>query len=119
MHIDDFNHSKIMPRRVITHQHLLKALHTLKPKYQKIILKACNDEEVNVICECIYNILKGKLPLDEKEKKHLSKYKHILRKLIRKGKNKIRKNIIVQKGGAFLPIILGAVINGLLSSFIK
>lgn len=108
-----------MHRRVITHQNLLKALHTLKPKYRKVILKACSDEEINVICECIYNILKGKISLPEKERTHLSKYKNLLRKLISKGKNKIRKNIIVQKGGAFLPIILGAVINGLLSSLIK
>lgn len=108
-----------MHERVITHQHLLKALHTLKPKYQKVILKACDEEEVNVICECIYNILKGKIPLDEKEKKHLGKHKQTLRKLISRGKNKIRKNIIIQKGGAFLPIILGAVIQGLLGSYLK
>lgn len=117
--MDYFNHFNTMHGRVITHQHLLKALHTLKPKYQKLILKACDEEEVNVICECIYNVLKGKIPLPEKEKKRLGKHKHILRKLISKGKNITRKNIIVQKGGAFLPIILGAVINGLLSTLLK
>lgn len=106
----------MMPDRVVTHQHLLKALHTLKPKYSKALLKACDEDEINIICECIYNVLKGKIPLDNLEKNKLNKHKNILRKLVSKGKQKLRKTIIVQKGGAFLPIILGAVLSSLLSS---
>lgn len=106
----------MMPGRVITHQHLLQALHTLKPKYRKALLKACDEDEINIICECIYNVLKGKVPLENREKTKLNKHKNILRKLVSKGKQKLRKTIIVQKGGAFLPIILGAVLSSLLNS---
>lgn len=106
----------MMPGRVITYQHLLQALHTLKPKYRKALLKACDEDEINIICECIYNVLKGKIPLENTEKTKLNKHKNILRKLVSKGKQKLRKTIIVQKGGAFLPIILGAVLSTLLSS---
>lgn len=106
----------MMSDRVTTHQHLLKALHTLKPKYRKALLKACDEDEINIICECIYNVLRGKVPLDSTEKTKLHKHKNILRKLVSKGKQKFRKTIIVQKGGAFLPIILGAVLSSLLSS---
>lgn len=107
-----------MPARVNTHRSLLKALHTLKPKYRKALLKSCGDEEIHCICECIFNILNGKISLNDKDKSKLSKYKTILRKLILKGKNKWRKRIIVQKGGAFLPIILGAILSGLFSCII-
>lgn len=108
-----------MKYRVKTHEEFLRALHVLKPKFRKVLLKACGEEEINCICECIYNVLKGKVPLQEEKINKLQKYKNILRKLISKGKNKLRKNIIIQKGGAFLPIILSSVLNALLNSLIK
>lgn len=110
----------MMVGRVTTHLDLLKALHTLKPKYCTALLKVCRDEEINCLCECIYNVLNGKIPLKDQDKSRLRKYKSILRKLISKGKKtKSRKQIIVQKGGAFLPIVLGSVLSGLLSSFLN
>lgn len=105
--------------RVKTHIELLRALHTLKPQYRSVLLKACNNEEINCICECIHNVLKGKIPLEENQKNKLKKHKNILRKLLCKGKSKTRKNIIIQKGGAFLPIILGSVLSSLVSSIFK
>lgn len=80
-----------MHRRLKTHRHLLNALHTLKPKYQKALLKSCEEEEINCICECIHNVLQGKVTLKTKEKNKLKKYKTILRALLRKGKSEIRK----------------------------
>lgn len=108
-----------MLRRVKTHQDLLRALHTLKPKYRTALLKVCNDDEINCICECIYNVLNGKIILKEREKSKLQKYRKQLRLLVSKGKNKLRKRIIIQKGGAFLPIILSSVLSGLLNSIIN
>lgn len=106
-----------MSERVTTHLDLLKALHSLKPKYHKALLKACGEEEINCICECIFNILNGEIPLKEKDKCKLRKHKTVLRKLVTKGKKIPRKRIIVQEGGAFLPIILGSILSSLLSSF--
>lgn len=108
-----------MSRSINTHKDLLSALRVLKPKYRTALLKTCDEEEINCICECIYNVLRGKVPIEEKNKKKLQKYKSVLRKLVRKGTNKVRKNIIIQKGGAFLPIILGSVLSGLLGSLVK
>lgn len=104
--------------RVTTHKEFLQTLHKLNPKYREAILKTCSDEEINCICECIFNILQGKIPLQEKEKTKLLKHKNTLRQLVSKGKHKLRKKVIVQKGGAFLPIILGAVLSSLLGSII-
>lgn len=108
-----------MKHRVKTHEEFLRAFNVLKPKFRKVLLKACDKEEINFICECIYNVLKGKVPLEKENRNKLHKYKNILRKLVSKGKNKLRKNIIVQKGGAFLPIILSSVLSALVNSLIK
>ncbi|KAJ0169451.1 hypothetical protein K1T71_015038 [Dendrolimus kikuchii] len=98
---------------------LIKTLHKLKPKYRTALLKSCDEDEINCICECIHNVLQGKVPIEEKNKKKLKNYKSVLRKLVRKGVNKARKSIIIQKGGAFLPIILGAILSGLVESLVK
>ncbi|CAG5020384.1 unnamed protein product [Parnassius apollo] len=71
-----------MHRRLTTHKHLLKALHTLKPKYQRALLKTCDEEEINCICESIHN-KQGKVPLKDQDKQKLNKHKNILRKLVR------------------------------------
>lgn len=108
----------MMQRRLKTHKDLLNALHVLKPKYRKALLETCDDKAINCICECIHNVLQGKVDLNEREKKKLKKYKNTLRNLVRKGTNQIRKKIILQKGGSFLPIILGSVLSGLVSSIV-
>lgn len=108
-----------MIRKVTSHKDLLRALLTLKPKYRQALLKICGAEEINCITECIFNVLKGKVPLKDKERSMLKKHKSVLRKLISKGKSKVRKQIFVQKGGAFLPIILGSVLSALLGSIVN
>lgn len=108
-----------MIERVTSQKELLKALLTLKPKYREAVLKTCGVKEINCIIECIFNVLKGKVPLKDKDKCKLKKHKNILRKLISKGKNKLRKRIIIQKGGAFLPIILGAVLSSIINSIVR
>ncbi|KAG7301652.1 hypothetical protein JYU34_001961 [Plutella xylostella] len=108
-----------MPGRVTTHKHFLTALQTLKPKFRKALLKVCSEEEINCICECIHNVLKGNIPLQNKDSIKLRKHKSTLRKLVSKGKHQFRKHIIIQKGGAFLPIILGSVLTGLINSILR
>lgn len=44
-----------MSRSLKTHKDLLSALHTLKPKYKIALLKSCNEDEINCICECVHN----------------------------------------------------------------
>lgn len=105
--------------RVTSHKDLLRALFTLKPKYRDTLLKNCGEEEINCITECIFNVLKGKVTIKDKDKNKLKKHKSVLRKLISKGSHKTRKQIFVQKGGAFLPIILGSVLSALLGSIIN
>lgn len=65
----------MMIGRVTSHKDLLKALHTLKPKYKKALLKTCGDQEINCLIECIFNVLKGKVTLKDKDKCELKKHK--------------------------------------------
>lgn len=108
-----------MSTRVETNKEFLQALHLLKPKFQKVLLKACSREEINCLCECVYNVLKGKVPLKENQKKLLNNHKSLLRNIVLKGNTNYRKKILVQKGGAFLPIILGSILSTILGSLIK
>lgn len=104
----------MMSRSLNTHKELLSALCKLKPKYRTALLKSCGEEELNCICECIHNVLQGRVPIEGKDKNKLKKYKTVLRKLLQKGSHKLRRNIIIQQGGAFLPIILGSIFSKLL-----
>src|SRR5688572_8829638 len=79
-----------------------------------------NEKEVlHCVCECVLNTLNGVVPLSEKRKNNLSAYKKELRLLANKtiSKNK-KKRIIVQKGGAFLPMLLTPAIS-LLSTLLS
>ena len=63
------------------------------------------------LCEISYNILKGNVPLTITQKKKLSPYKNILRKLGRKNKLSLtKKKNLAQKGG-FLNALLAPVLT--------
>ena len=101
-------------KNISSQKHLLSELANPKSKYRTSILKKAQPELVLAICESVYNLLEGKLPLDKEKKDSLLKYKHILRKLVQKNNLKYKKKILVQSGG-FLSIILPTVL-GLISS---
>jgi hypothetical protein len=80
--------------------------------YKSIVLAADKDL-INTLCECVLNCLIGNVKLADTEKQQLSRYKKYLRKLIDKKKfsNRKRKQILVQKGSGFLPLILSSVLS--------
>lgn len=106
-----------MSRLVINHADVLKALYKLKPAQRVALLKTADKALVHCIIECVYNILKGKVPLSPSQKSKLSRRKQILRGLIKRGINwRNKRNILVQKGGSLLPLILGPLLTGVLKS---
>lgn len=108
-----------MTRAVIKHNHLLKSLCNLKPKQRLALLKTLDTSTVQCICECIYNVLNGVVPLSTIQKKGLEKHKTTLRSLIKKYPVQKKKKILVQKGNAFLPLILAPLLSGVFSSLFK
>lgn len=90
----------------------LKELAQAKPKIRKKLLESANLVLIKSIVECIDNVLIGNIRLTKKYKEKLRKYKNILRKINTTGtKLAHKKNIIVQNGGGFPPILLAPVIS--------
>lgn len=73
---------------------------------QKDIIKRAKGPLINKICECVLNILNGKVKISEDDLNKLEPYKKVFRKLLEKKLNLAqKKKLIIQKGG-FLQIIL-------------
>ena len=106
-----------MSRRVKTHAVMLNTLAHCSPKQRQLILKTADKGLVDAICECVVNLIRGNVKLSSSQKKTFAKHKRHLRKLAdRKTSLKSRKNIIVQRGGFFLPLLsrlIGPVIGAI------
>lgn len=106
-----------MSNTVISNAEYLRALQKLKPCHRAALLKTANSSTVRCICECVYNILQGKIRLNKTQLACLARHKKILRKLVKRGENwQKKKQILVQSGGAFLPFLLTPLLSGVLSS---
>ncbi|KAL7289431.1 hypothetical protein TKK_0016627 [Trichogramma kaykai] len=104
------------------HAALLTALVHSDSKQRLALLKNADDSFVRCICECALNVLRGNVPV--KNKNRLRKHKSILRKLVtlKAGEKKRwakKKRIILQTGGAFLPALIAPVLGALIARLIK
>lgn len=96
----------------------LKVLCCCNKKLFKNIINGSNQKLILCLCECVLNCLNGNIDLNETEKHQLKKYKKVLRELIKKKISlKKRKQLLLQKGSGFLPIILPTVLS-LLTDFL-
>ena len=43
-------------------QDLLRALSHCRPKIRSAILKNCENDLIHIICDCVYNVVKGNVP---------------------------------------------------------
>ena len=88
-------------------QDLLRVLSHCKPKIRNTILKNCEDDLIHIICDCVYNVVKGNVPQEKVNK--LARHKTSLIKLTKKVPIKEKRKILLQKGGGFLPFLLPLV----------
>lgn len=101
-----------MSQHVISHLPKLKSLIQLTPRKRRDLLEKANLQFIKSIVECVENVMRGNIQLKRECKDKLKKYKAILRKIFNSGnKLKVKKEIIVQNGGAFLPALLAPVIT--------
>lgn len=111
---------------------LLQVLRTATPKLRAAIIKNSDNQTVKALVEIVVNLLKGNIPLTNKQKSNLEKYRNKLRQVYRtcynckKQKisniNKGRK-LIIQTGGFFpaiipilAPLIAKAAIGGVIGA---
>lgn len=105
-----------MSERVQNNLQLLKQLKRVDSKKRNKILKTCSDDTISCLCECVYNLLQGNVPVTPRQLKTLSKHKRSLRTLASKKTTLKTRRRILQKGG-FLPLIIGPLL-GLLSTIV-
>ena len=80
-------------------QELLRVLSHCHPKIRKAILKNCENDLIHIICDCVYNVVKGNVSgLTQEKVNKLARHKINLISLTRKVPIKEKRKILVQKG---------------------
>ena len=98
-------------KRVRDNLPLLKKLKSTRdPKERKKILESADKKLIGALIEVVANVLNRKVILKPEQVKKLSKHKKDFIKLGKTRSLTKGKEIIVQNGGSFLPLLLGAVI---------
>lgn len=93
------------------HLPILKLLKESPPDLRHNFIKYSRLGLIKTISECVYNTLKGHIPLNKREVSRLKKFKKVLRKIYRtSGGLKKKHRIIIQSGGAFLPVLLSPIV---------
>lgn len=106
-------------KRLRAHKHMLHVLKNCKPCTRKNILKNGSGELIKTLCEVCVNVLNGNAKISKKNKNRLRKYKTTLRQLAKpKSSLTVKRKILVQKGG-FLPVILSAVLSGIVGKLLE
>ena len=91
-------------------QDLLKVLSHCKSKIRNAILKNCGNDLIHIICDCVYDVVKGNVPgLTQEKVNKLARHKTSPIKLTQKVPIKEKRKILVQKGDGFLPFLLPLV----------
>lgn len=104
-----------MSDTVTKQAHVLQTLHKASPAIRRAIIKASDKNLVRSICECAENCMSGRVKLQPSQKRKLSRHKHLLRKLVKKGDTWQKKKRILQQGGSLIKILLGPILSGIIS----
>lgn len=93
------------------HLPVLRFIRECSPVDRRKLIQYYDIDLINTLKECVYNTLKGNIPLSENEISKLKRFKKILRKLFRTDKClKNTRKIIIQSGGSFLPTLLAPIV---------
>ena len=103
-----------MAHRVHVFSRELNAIDNFKHYKQKCnrIMDDGGMELVHCICDCVYNILQGNIPIDEEENERLKRHKELLRELVKEKTSDKRRKHLIQEGGflgSLIPILVGLV----------
>ena len=85
-------------------QDLLRVLGHCQPKIRNTILKNCENDLIHIICNCVYNVVKGNVPgLTQEKVNKLAHHRTSLK--TQKVPIKEKRKVLIQKGGGFLPFL--------------
>jgi hypothetical protein len=101
------------------HAAILRTISKARPDLREKLIKLADQDLIRCICECADNTLKGHVNLTTGQKKKLSAYKKVLRRIAKKGEAwKTKRRVISQCGGA-LPALLIPILGTVLTSIIS
>lgn len=100
--------TRLLPKNVRRHAHVLCVLAKAKPKVVKELLSGADAGLLKAISECSDNVLQGRVKLTSVQKRRLARYKTVLRTLVAKKTSCKTKKALAKKGG-FLGALLGTV----------
>lgn len=101
-------------KRIKKCKQIWTALIDAKAPLRKAIIEKADKDVIKALIEILINFLKCNLSVSKKKIVKLKRYKKKIRKIAHtKNVNHARK-LLVQSGGAFLPIILGALASSLI-----
>nr|CAD7570974.1 unnamed protein product [Timema californicum] len=109
---DPVDHFITMSPKVLKQATLLRAMHCMNPQQRVALLKTADKKLIDSVFECAYNTLKEKMTLKNAQNTKLRTHK-----LVKRGEcYKKKRRLLVQKGGAFLPLLLAPLINSVIGS---
>lgn len=91
-----------MSKLIAKSEPFLKYLARSGPQRRKQLLKHATREELQSLCEICLNILKGNLPLDDRQLRSLKKKKTLIRDLGDRHKSIKKKRQLANQHGGFL-----------------
>lgn len=110
-----------MSQNLVNQLSNLEALVKASPPIRKQMVGKGSRDFINAICECTDNALKRNIPINDEDLKKMHKYKHAMRKLVKKDTLKKKRKLLQQHGGFLQFLIPAAVslVSGLISNAIN
>lgn len=105
-----------MSTNVREHLPILKYIAKTPSRRRRMLIKQCaTNNFARCISECCWNVINGRVPLSDSEKRKLCKYKKTLRELANRRVSLTSKKRTLQSGGflPLLPLLIGPVIKTL------
>ena len=104
-----------MTQRMKRNAHLIKALHSCSKSDRKRMLGKAKPDLINAICDCLTNIVYGKIPINAKLKTQLRRKKNVLKELTSPKVSSVRKkSLLIQQGGNIILKAFGGIAKFLL-----
>ena len=95
----------------------LRALCKCKGKKRKTLLQKASGRVIRTIAQVANSTIKGSIPLSPRQKQRLRRHKKTLRALsLARTSIKRKRRLLVQKGGALLPLLLGPILSAVAGS---
>jgi hypothetical protein len=102
-----------LTKKLIKYKPIVKILASSKNnKINKSIIKNMDKDLLHTISNLISNILSGQIKLSKSDYSNLTKYKFLLRKIVKNSKLKSKRALMSQQGG-FLPTLIPAEIKSI------